>query len=116
MAHGSLVARLSDHTRVIDYTRLPFGSETPTAEQAAAALPAIVPCADLVAILEDEGLEELVRGSGRFEGPRVFRRYRIFLRRADAPRVAEPDAVLQHALLWDELSPLQRRGATLARW
>ncbi len=116
VAHDSLLARLSDHTRVIDYTRLPLGSQTATPEQAAAALPAIVSCADLVALQEDPALEALVAGSGLFEAPRSFRRYRLFFRRGDAPRVGDPDAVLQRALLWDQLSREQRRGATLARW
>ncbi|HET7294618.1 MAG TPA: DUF2079 domain-containing protein [Vicinamibacteria bacterium] len=115
VAHGSLAARLSRHTRVIDYTRLPFGAP-PSAEEAATTLPVLVACADLVAIMEDPALESLVRESGIFEAPRTFRRYRLFLRREDAPRVADADARLQRALLWDRLSSEQRRGATLARW
>ncbi len=111
---GFLSARFSDHTRVIDYTRLPMTHRTTPAEQDAA-LTAVIGLADLVVVYEgDPAVWERTERSGLFEKPHVFRRYAIFPRRRDAPRVVDADARLQAALLWSRFDALEARGATLA--
>jgi hypothetical protein len=111
---GSLAARFSGHTRVLNYDRLPMPKEATPAE-VDAALGTIIAAADLAVVFDDvPEIAARVAGSGLFEKPRVFRRYTVFARRPDAPRVDRPDARIQAALLWDRFSARQRRGATLA--
>jgi hypothetical protein len=111
---GSLAARFSAHTRVLDYENLPIGSDHATPAERDAALERVLASADLVATLDAPGVVARVVATGLFEKGRAFRRYTFFVRRADAQRVEHPDAVLQRALLWDALPDWKRRGATLA--
>jgi hypothetical protein len=109
---GALAARFSAHARVLDYENLPTSALTP--EEGATVLSRVVASADFVVTREAPELETIVRDTGLFEPVGRFRLYKAFARRADAPRVADPDAVLQRALGWERLTPLQKRGASLA--
>ncbi len=110
----SLCARFSGHLRVLDYENLPMGSSHPSPEQAQAALAAALASADLVATRDAPQLVAQLRKLGLFEPPQRFKRYLFFFRKRAAPRVEHPDETLQRALLWQELPPLARRGASLA--
>lgn len=111
---GTLAARFSGHARVLNYTRLPMPTRATPAE-VDAAVGTVFSLAELVVIFDDAPeLAARVEATGLFEKPRVFRRYTVFARRPDAPRVVDADAKLQAALLWDRFSTLQARGATFA--
>jgi Predicted membrane protein (DUF2079) len=110
VVHGSLAARFSGHTRVLDYQNLPLGPGT----DASAALPSVLASADLVAVRDAPEIVARAESMGLFEGPRRFRHYVILQRRKDAAQVAAPDAVLQQALGWSAFPDWKKRGATLA--
>ena len=111
---SSLCARLSGHLRVIDYENLPMGTAHPTTEQVEAALRTVVATADLIIVHDAPPLATLIRSLGLFEPAQSFKRYRVFVRQPSAPRVERPDEALQRALLWPQLPPRARRGASLA--
>jgi len=111
---SSLCARFSGYLRVLDYENLPMGAAHPTLQQVEAALRTVVASADLVVVDDAAPLAALARGSGLFEPPQSFKRYRIFVRKASAARLERPDEALQRALLWQQLPPRARRGASLS--
>jgi hypothetical protein len=113
MVSRALSARFSDHARVLPIEELPLprGTNLGGAEERAL-IGELVAASDLVATGPgDEWVSELALGSGRFEAVRSVGQFRLLVARSDAPRPADPDAVLQKALRWDQLSALERRWA-----
>ncbi len=115
LAHWDLVARFSNHARVLTQQQLPLGTRRPHREsEIQAALPEVLAVCDLVATgPEEEWLDALVVRSGRFLPPERVSRFNLYVARADAPRPANPDARLQQILRWDQMSELKRRWAGL---
>lgn len=111
-----LVARFSDHTRVIISSRLPMatGSLLSPAEVTAAFVGLVWICDLVVTERDKEHLTALVVQSGRYLPPQTVDRYHIFLARPDAPRPANPDALLQKLLRWDRMEAIKRRWAKLS--
>ena len=113
---NDLLAAFSGHTRVLTYELLPVARPYASEDDRRRALAGVLTCADLVVTMREASVDEAVAATGLFEPPRDLQRFRAFVRRPEAPRSANPDADLQRALYWNELTPLQRRGAAWARW
>jgi hypothetical protein len=101
-----LVARFSDHTRVLTHQRLPVDTTSGlTSDDFSEILEGVISVADLVATERgEEWIDEMVVRSGRYEPGLTVGSFQIFVARRDASRPEDPDAALQRILRWNQMS------------
>jgi hypothetical protein len=101
-----LAARLSGHTRVLNYQALPTVKDD--ARGGEERLVRLIALADLVATEREPSLDALVERSGRFAPPVAAAGAHLYLRLPEARRPDAPDCALEDALGWRELPRRQR--------